>query len=134
MKYFASLALVSLLFSAPAFAQVDPAFYSLLDKEAAAIEQKVIEWRRHFHENPELSNREFNTGKYIAEYLKTLNLEVSHPMAKTGVVAILKGAKPADLPLEQPSRFEFIINAKAAKALGLTIPQSLLISADKVIE
>ena len=94
MKYFASLALVSLLFSAPAFAQVDPAFYSLLDKEAAAIEQKVIEWRRHFHENPELSNREFNTGKYIAEYLKTLNLEVSHPMAKTGVVAILKGAKP----------------------------------------
>ncbi|CAL2063032.1 amidohydrolase [Tenacibaculum sp. 190524A05c] len=69
-------------------------FSQQLNKDCETIEQKVIEWRRDFHQNPELSNREFKTAKKIAKHLKSLGIETQENVAKTGVVGILKGKKP----------------------------------------
>lgn len=65
-----------------------------LDQQASAIESQVIEWRRYFHEHPELSNREVKTGEKIAALLRSFGIEVTYPVAKTGVVGLLKGSLP----------------------------------------
>ncbi len=88
------LAFLLLLVASVAAAQVNPKLQAKIEQEAKAIEPKLIEWRRHFHQNPELSNQEIKTGAYIAAHLKSLGIEVQYPVAKTGVVGLLRGAKP----------------------------------------
>lgn len=65
-----------------------------LGKDIAAVESKVIEWRRDIHQHPELSNREFKTAEKIADHLKSLGIEVQTGVAHTGVVGLLKGKRP----------------------------------------
>lgn len=72
----------------PSLAQVN------LDELVAKVEPKVIEWRRDFHQHPELSNREYRTAEKIANHLRSLGLEVHTGIAHTGVAGILRGGKP----------------------------------------
>jgi len=87
-KYLLILVLSTITYGATA--QMDKTILTDIEN----IEGKVIDWRHYFHENPELSNREFNTAKKIAEHLRSLGMEVQTEVAITGVVGILKGDLP----------------------------------------
>jgi amidohydrolase len=75
-------------------AQVTP---GQLDRLAAESQTQVVEWRRWFHQNPELSNREFNTAAHIAEALKEMGIEAKTGIAGNGIVAVIEGGKPGPL-------------------------------------
>ncbi len=87
---------ICLLFLAPlmAQAQVTP---GQLDQLASEVQPQVVEWRRWFHQNPELSNREFNTAEKVAEILRGMGLEPITGIAHTGIIAIIEGGKPGPL-------------------------------------
>ncbi len=90
MKYVISFCFLLVSFSALAQSPL----VDQLDQKAAAIEQKVIEWRRDFHQHPELGNEEVRTAGIVAQHLRSLGMEVEENVAVTGVVGLLKGGKP----------------------------------------
>ena len=68
-----------------------------IDQKAQGIEAKVIEWRRDFHQQPELGNQEVRTAKIVADHLRSLGMEVTENIAVTGVVGVLRGGKPGPM-------------------------------------
>lgn len=89
--------LIFILFTClPVFASSEY-FVEAIDQESDALLKKITTWRQHLHKYPELSNREFKTAKYIEQHLRSLGLDVKTGIAKTGLVAMLKGDKPGPL-------------------------------------
>jgi amidohydrolase len=88
------LALIAAALPPGARAQAANPLDAEIDRRAQQVEAKVVAWRRDIHEHPELSNREFRTGKIVADYLTSLGLDVRRDVAHTGVVAVLKGGRP----------------------------------------
>lgn len=86
--------IIGILIQGFAFGQMNSKLQAKIDRQAQEMEAKVIEWRRHFHQYPELSNREVKTAAFVAEHLKKLGIEVQTGVAKTGVIGLLKTGKP----------------------------------------
>ncbi|TMI65247.1 MAG: amidohydrolase [Bacteroidetes bacterium] len=115
------LIVLSLAFPLLCFSQVQ--LKEKIETAANKVESKSIEWRRDFHQNPELGNNEYRTAKKIADHLRALGIEVKENVGKTGVVGILKGAKPgkcialrADidaLPIVEKNDLPFISKVKS---------------------
>jgi amidohydrolase len=124
LRYFAGFALVVMMFMSVANeGQADSTSLEAKVRErAASIESKLIAWRRDIHQHPELGDQENRTSHLVSEHLRSLGLEVRTGVAHTGVVGILKGAKPgrtvalrADmdaLPVKEPDGLPFASKAK----------------------
>lgn len=89
-----SLLIAVLVLPGPVLAQAPSRLHAEIDRRSKELEQKAVAWRRDFHQNPELSNREVRTSKVIADHLTKLGLEVKTGIAHTGVVGVLRGGRP----------------------------------------
>jgi putative ABC transport system substrate-binding protein len=107
------------------------ALLTLVDPFTMSQRRRIVEFAAQHHLPEMYEQREFVEAGGLMAYGP--NAADAERRAAVFVDKILKGAKPADLPVEQPTKFELVINLKTAKALGLTIPQSVLIRADEVI-
>jgi len=135
MKRLFLIFIAALLLPATAPAQ-DAAgdWHAFIDSQTEARFDDIVEWRRHFHANPELSNREFETAEYIAEFLRGLDMDVTTGIAHTGVVGVLEGGKPgpvvglrADmdgLPVRSRAGLPFSPDDVTAEFLGDEVPVS----------
>jgi putative tryptophan/tyrosine transport system substrate-binding protein len=102
------------------------------DTITQANRRQVVELAVRHRLPASYASREFVDAGGLMVY--AVNYADLYRRAATYVAKIFKGAKPADLPVEQPTKFDFIINLKTSKALGLTLPDKLLALADEVIE
>ncbi len=90
----AALASLAIALPVTAMAQAPAPLVTDLNRRIAAVEPKVVAWRRDIHQHPELGNQEVRTAKLVADHLRALGIEVTTGVAKTGVVGLLKGGKP----------------------------------------
>jgi putative ABC transport system substrate-binding protein len=115
-----------------ALAQTRPdAFLTTVEPFTEGHRQRIVDFAAQQRLPAMYEDREFVSAGGLIAYGPSF--AANYRRAATYVDRILKGAKPADLPVEQPTKFELVINLKTAKALGVTIPQSILIRADEVI-
>jgi amidohydrolase len=91
--------LTLVLFTAQTAAAQAPGLTAQIQSRIAAIEPKVVAWRRDIHQNPELGNREFRTAKLVADHLRALGIQVQTGVAHTGVVGVLRGGRPGPVVL-----------------------------------
>ncbi len=108
------------------------ALFTLFDPLMVAHRTRIVEFANKNLLPAMYAHREFAESGGLMAYGS--DLRDNYRRGANYVVKILKGAKPADLPVEQPTKFELVVNLKTAKALGLTIPPSLLARADEIIE
>jgi putative tryptophan/tyrosine transport system substrate-binding protein len=107
-------------------------FLALMDPVLNSYQKRILDFLAQNRLPAVFENRNWVEAGGLISY--GANYPDAHRRAATLIDKILKGAKPADLPVEQPTKFELVVNLKTAKQIGLTIPPNVLARADKVIK